>query len=123
MRHEQPGPASAGGRGFGDELDPATRAAAFCGLGDCLFQRAAGMSPGSDDQRATLKAALMSYLRVAINYKNETRYVSKSLFFAARSFDLMGEDQAPNAQKLYLRVVRTYGDSQWAKESKSFIKR
>ena len=35
----------------------------------------------------------------------------------------MGEDQAPNAQKLYLRVVRTYGDSQWAKESKSFIKR
>lgn len=107
----------------GTGSDNSTRAAAFCGLGDCLFQKASSQGAGSDEQRATLKSALMSYLRVAINYKNETRYVSKALFFAARSFDLMGEDQSANAQKLYLRVIRNYGESQWAKESKSFVKR
>lgn len=103
--------------------DPATRAAAFCGLGDCLFQNASTQAAGSDEQRATLKSALMSYLRVTINYKDQTRYVSKSLFYAARSFDLMGEEGAENAQKLYLRVVRNYSGSQWANESKGFIKR
>lgn len=103
--------------------DIATRAAAFTGLGDCLFQKASGMTQGSDEHKMTLKASLMSYLRVTINYKDQTAYVSKSLFYAARCFDLMGEDTAPNAQKLYRRVRGIYPNSQWAKESKGFMKK
>ncbi len=103
--------------------DSATRAAAFCGYGDCLFQKASGMPAGGNEQKATLKEALMSYLRVAINYKDQTAYVAKSLFYAARSFDLMGESTAANAQTLYRRVRRNYPDSQWARESKGFMKR
>ncbi len=103
--------------------DVATRAAAFCGLGDCLFQKASKLSKGTEEYFTTLKAALMSYLRVTINYKDQTSYVAKALFYAARSFDLMGEGQAPNAQKLYMRVLRNYPNSQWAKESRGFIKR
>jgi len=103
--------------------DVATRAAAFTGLGDCLFQKASGMTEGSDEAKATLKAALMSYLRVTINYKNQTGYVAKSLFYAARCFDLMGGDAADNAQKLYRRVRRNFPGSQWAKESTSFLKK
>jgi len=103
--------------------DIATRAAAFTGLGDCLFQKASGMTEGSDEQKSTLKMALMSYLRVTINYKDQTAYVSKSLFYAARCFDLMGEETSANAQKLYRRVRGIYPNSNWAKESKGFMKK
>ena len=65
----------------------------------------------------------MSYLRVTINYKDQTAYVSKSLFYAARSFDLMGAEQSENAQKLYRRVMGHYPDSRWAQESRGFIKK
>lgn len=102
--------------------DAGTRAAAFAGLGDCLFQKASAMETGSDEQKATLKESLLSFLRVVINYKDQSRYVPRSLFYAGRCFDLMG-GQEDNARTLYLRVVRNYPGSNWANEAKSFIKR
>ena len=102
--------------------DAATRAAAFAGLGSCLFQKASGMAAGSDEQQKTLKESLLAFLRVVINYKDQSRYVPLSLFYAGRCFDLMG-GQEDNARTLYLRVVRNYPGSNWANEAKSFIKR
>jgi len=99
--------------------DEATLAGAYAGRGDCLFQKAAGTS-----DKALLKQALLSFLRVAAVYPEQARYVPKSLFYAGRCFDLMGDEgSSDNAQKFYAQVWFMYQDSPWAKEARNFSRR
>jgi tetratricopeptide (TPR) repeat protein len=99
--------------------DEITLAGAYAGKGDCLYQMAAGTA-----DKAQLKQALKSFLRVAAVYREQTRYVPKCLFYAGRCFDLMGdEESSARAQQLYGEVWFLYRDSPWAKEAKNFSRR
>src|SRR5690606_28534592 len=73
------------------KADDATMAGAYTGMGDCLFHEAAAKGSGSDASKKDLDAALMAYMRVAVNYRDQTRYAPKAMFYAGRSLDLLGE--------------------------------
>ena len=100
-----------------------TLAAAYTGLGDCVFKRAVALSPGKEKDDL-LRAAKLAYMRVVVVYKDQTRYVSKAMFWAGRVFDAtQEEDDAEYAQKLYAKVLRYYPESKWAAEARGFRKR
>lgn len=102
---------------------PRTLAAAFTGLGDCLFQRAvkAGDTP---EGVKLMKDALLAFMRVVVVFKDENRYVPKATFYAGRVLDLQGtEISKAEAQRLYLAVIRNYDGSTWATEARGFRKR
>ena len=105
------------------KADVRTLAAAFVGLGDCLYQRAGAIS--DDEERLeVLREALFAYMRVVVVYKQELRYVPKAMFYAGRSFDLIGDEQSKDrAQALYNRVYRTFKGTRWADEARSFRKK
>lgn len=99
--------------------DESTLAGAYAGRGDCIFQTAA-----KSKDKAQLKEALLSFLRVAAVYSEQVRYVPKCLFYAGRCFDLLEEgDSADRAQQLYAQVWFFHQDSPWAKEAKNFRRR
>jgi tetratricopeptide (TPR) repeat protein len=105
------------------KADATTLAAAYTGLGDCLFKRA--VEEGDAKKKdALMTEAAMAYMRVVVVYKDQNRYVPKALFWAGRVFD---ESQDPEdkerAQKLYLRVMRDFQGTEWASEASSFRKR
>jgi tetratricopeptide (TPR) repeat protein len=98
------------------KADSRTLAAAYAGLGQCLFRRG---ERGGDP--AMLREALKSYMRVVVLYKNEVNYMPESLFFAGRCWQLLGEeDSEEKATKLYNKVIRNFPESRWAPEAKSF---
>lgn len=101
------------------KADDETLAGAYTGMGDCLFHEAAASNPPSATQ---LEAALMAYMRVAVNYRDQTRYAPKAMFYAGRSFDLMGdaESSKANARRLYAAVMQNYPGSEWAREASNF---
>lgn len=105
---------------IGDPLaENVTLAGAYAGRGDCLF----AMGSGSKD-KAQLKQALLSFLRVAAVYPDQTRYVPKSLFYAGRCFDLMETETGPErAQQMYAEVYWRFPGSKWANEAKNFSSR
>lgn len=82
-------------------------AGAHTGLGDCLFFAGAD----SDDQNV-LKQAALNYLRVITLYQAQSEYVAKSLFFAMRCFQLMGDKG--RARDMKNDLLRLYADSMWA---------
>ena len=97
------------------KADDATLAGAYTGLGDCLFQQAANKVNAGQDATEDLRNALLNYLRVVVVYEDQTRYVSKAMFFAGRVFDLMdGEDARAGANKMYRAVAQRYPTSEWA---------
>lgn len=105
------------------KADDATMAGAYTGMGDCLFHEAAAKGSGSDASKKDLDAALMAYMRVAVNYRDQTRYAPKAMFYAGRSLDLLGEgDEAAkaNARRLYGAVIQNYPGSEWAREARNF---
>jgi hypothetical protein len=105
------------------KADDATMAGAYTGMGDCLFHEAAGKSQQSGTPaREELEAALMSYMRVAVNYRDQTRYAPKAMFYAGRTFDLLGEEDTnkANARRLYGAVIQNYPGSEWAREASNF---
>ncbi|MDA1266239.1 MAG: hypothetical protein O2816_14250, partial [Planctomycetota bacterium] len=71
------------------KADDRTLAAAYSGLGQCLFRR--GERDGDAD---LLQKGLMAYMRVVVLYKNEVAYLPESLFFAGRCYQLIGGDTA-----------------------------
>jgi len=98
------------------QADRRTLAAAYTGLGDCLFQRGANAS-----DQAVLQDALKSYMRVVVGYKEESRYRPRAMFYAGRVFQqLEGEASEDRAQKLFKSVIREYRGSNWAKEARGF---
>lgn len=100
------------------KADSATLAGAYTGLGDCLFQQAADKVNGGEDATVELRGALLNYLRVVVVYQEQTRYVSKSMFFAGRVFDLMEDDNArAGARKMYEAVTTLYPSSEWAQKA------
>ena len=106
------------------KAESSTLAAAYTGLGDCLFQRAVAAEKGSDARNKLMRDALLSYMRVVVNHRDESGYAPKAMFFAGRVFD-QSEDEVSkeNAQKLYRAVLRHYDGTQWAEEARNFRKR
>lgn len=101
------------------KADDRTLAAAYTGLGQCLFRRGEAAS-----DPALLSSALKAYMRVVVLYKKEINYLPEALFFAGRCFQLLeGEGAEDNAYKLYSHVMRTFPDSRWAKEARGFRKK
>jgi len=104
------------------KADDATLAGAHTGLGDCIFQAAASKVQANEDATQELTEALKHYLRVVVVYPDENRYRARALYFAGRSYQLMG-DADPNAgeraQTLLRAVVREYPGSTWAKEAET----
>ncbi|MFT7668256.1 MAG: tetratricopeptide (TPR) repeat protein [Planctomycetota bacterium] len=112
---------------FGDitenpQADQRTLAAAYTGLGDCLYYRA-NKSKGEAKQELLVEAA-KAYMRVVVVYKDQSLYVPKAMFWAGRVFDASTvEGDKAKAQKLYGQVSRDYRGSQWATEANAFRKR
>lgn len=101
----------------------ATLAAAFTGLGDCLFKRATQTEAG-DARDKLLRDAKLAYMRVVVVYKDQIQYVPKAMFWAGRVFDESSEElDKEKAQKLYTKVARDFQGSKWADEAKGFRKR
>lgn len=103
------------------KADHSTLAAAYTGLGDCLMQR--GQSSSGEEKDALLKSALLAYMRVVVVYEDQTQYVPKAMFYAARIFD-QTEDEASKdrAQRLYRKIMFRYEGSRWAREANGFKK-
>jgi TolA-binding protein len=98
--------------------DDLTLAGAYAGLGECIFQSAA-----SSKDAAEVTKSLLAFMRVVVVYKDQTRYVPKSMFYAGRCWNLLGgvEDDE-RANKLYGRVMRDYPETKWAQEARNFRK-
>ena len=76
-----------------------------------------------DRLQALLTEALLAYMRVAVSYKDQTRYVGKAMFYAGRAFDQFeDEGQKDRAQRMYREVIRQFPDSTWAVEARGFRK-
>lgn len=98
------------------KADDRTLAAAYAGLGMCLFRR--GETTGDMD---LLRAARKAFMRVVVLYKNEINYLPESLFFAGRCYQLIGGEEAEDAAtKLYNHVIRNFPESRWAGEARGF---
>lgn len=105
------------------KAEPRTLAAAYTGLGDCLFKRGAD-NKDEAERTKLLKSALLAYMRVVVVYKDQAQYVPKAMFWAGRVFDEMGgEEEKESAQKLYRRVMVEYRGTSWADEANAFRKR
>lgn len=104
------------------KADDETLAGAYTGMGDCLFHEGAGKSQGGTPAKEELEAALMAYMRVAVNYRDQTRYAPKAMFYAARTFDLLGDEgnNKASARRLYTTVIQSYPGSEWAREASNF---
>ena len=101
----------------------ATLASAYTGLGDCLFQRGADLNAAGDDGSTVLRAALESYMRVVVVYKQQLQYVPKAMFYAARVLQQFQDDESrERARKLYLTVMRDFQGSRWADEARGFLR-
>lgn len=103
------------------KADHSTLAAAYTGLGDCLMQR--GQSADGEEKAELLKNALLAYMRVVVVYEDQTTYVPKAMFYAARIFDQeQDEISKERAQRLYRKIMYRYEGSRWAREANGFKK-
>jgi hypothetical protein len=95
------------------DADRETLAAAYTGLGDCLF-----LTGAEADDKAILLDAALQYLRVITVYREQGFHVPKALFYAMRCFDLMQD----NRRKADMRreLASLFPDSTWAAEAKKY---
>lgn len=99
--------------------DAATLAGAYTGLGDCMFAKAIDIQKANQDATATFLEAVESYMRVVILFPEQVRYRSKSMFWAGRALEFLGDDASRGrARTLYRTVIREYKESNWAVEAK-----
>lgn len=101
------------------KADDTTLAAAYTGLGDCLFKETVDKVKAGTDASASARACLLAYMRVIVVYKDQTRYVPKAMYFAGRSFEFLGDDNKLNARKMYSSVIQGFPKSPWATEAKN----
>ena len=100
------------------KADEETLAGAYTGLGDCLFYEG-----WQKNDAPKLEQALLNYLRVAVNFNGQSKYVPKALFYAMRCFDLLAGTPDEDAKKKYRsrklemkrELLSLYPDSRWAK--------
>lgn len=103
------------------KADDRTLAAAYTGLGDCLYQRGVDQNQSGEAGQEVLKQAIVNYMRVAVVYKSEVLYTPKAMFYAGRCYDQFQDvDSKERAQRLYTEVVRYFGGSSWAAEANNF---
>jgi len=91
--------------------DDETLAGAYSGLGDCYFF----LGLDADNDEALLTQAAMHYLRVVTIYKEQSRYVPRSLYYAARCFDFNGDRRRTSDMKRELATL--YPNSSWASKA------
>jgi len=89
------------------KADDEALAGSFTGLGDCLF-----FSGAASGDEAILRSAAQNYLRVVVNYEAQSEYVAKSLFYAMRCFELIGQRSRQNDMRRELLAL--YPDTSWA---------
>ena len=71
-----------------------------------------------------IRPSALAFMRVVILYRDQTRYLSGALYWAGRSFDLIGDDEsADRAQRLYRKVIRNHKGTRWEQEARAFIRR
>jgi len=92
--------------------DDETLAGAYSGLGECYFYQGLDATP---IDKALLKQAAMQYLRVITVYKEQSRYVPRSLYYAARCFDHLDDRRRTSDMKKELATL--YPNSTWASEA------
>lgn len=105
--------------------DDATMAAAYTGLGDCLYRRAEA-KVGSDDEGAKklFEDAQLAFMRTVVNYRFQYAYVAKAAFYAGRCFQQIGgEGSKEKSSKLLISVIVNFKGSKWADSAKEFQKR
>jgi len=105
--------------------DRYARAAAWSGVGACLFNRAAAATEAGEDGAAAIcRESALAHMRVLVLYRDQTRFLSGALYWAGRSFDLIGdEESADRAQRLYRKVIRNHKGTRWAEEARAFYKK
>ncbi len=102
--------------------DNSTLAAAWTGLGDCLYRRAEA-KVGSDDEgaMALFAEAQRAFMRTVVNYRFQYVHVAKSAFYAGRCFQLIDAEGAKEkSNKLFFFVMRTFKGSKWADSARDF---
>lgn len=105
--------------------DDGTMAAAFTGLGDCLYRRAEAKA-GSDEEGAAelFKEAQLAFMRTVVNYRFQYAHVAKAAFYAGRCFQhIGGEGSKEKSSKLLISVIVNFKGSKWAESAKEFQKR
>ena len=96
-------------------------AAAYYGLGRCLYETAAAKASSGEDASDDFQTAILSLLRVTVSYEMHRQYVPAAFYYAGRSFDGMGDDQSlARAQSMYKKVIARFPDSRWAREARAF---
>jgi hypothetical protein len=99
--------------------DKPTLAGAYTGLGDCLFAEAIEVQKANQDATPGLNAAVDAYMRVVVLYPEQVRYRAKSMFWAGRAFEFLGDDiSRTRARQLYRSVMRDFRESKWAGDAK-----
>lgn len=106
--------------------DDRTLAAAWTGLGDCLYRRAEAKASGGDTEgaKALFGEAQRAFMRVVVLYRNELAFVPKSAFYAGRCIqEIGGEMAADQSNRLFNFVTRNFRGSRWADSARQFRKR
>ncbi|MEM6672148.1 MAG: hypothetical protein AAF726_04855 [Planctomycetota bacterium] len=106
--------------------DDATLAAAWTGLGDCLYRRAEAKAAGGDAEGAAelFNEAKLAFMRVVVLYRYQLAYVPKSAFYAGRCIQEIGGDLSRDqSNKLFSFVTRNFRSSRWAGSAREFRRR
>ncbi|MFT5050826.1 MAG: tetratricopeptide (TPR) repeat protein [Chlamydiales bacterium] len=105
------------------KADDRTLAAAYTGLGDCLYQKGVGLNDAGKEGGEILQQAIVNYMRVAVVYKSQVRYTPKAMFYAGRCYAQFQDVQSQEReQRLYTAVLRDFAGTAWATEASGFRK-
>jgi tetratricopeptide (TPR) repeat protein len=106
------------------KADSRTLAAAWTGLGDCLYYGRFPAAP-AEEKPELLKSALKAYLRPVVVYPDESIYVAKAAFHAGRCYQELGGDAeaTDRAKRLYAFVITNFKGSRWEREARQFYGR
>ena len=106
--------------------DDRTLAAAWCGLGECLFRRAETAAASGDAEGAgpVFNRAQLAFMRVVVLYPAELAYVPQSAFYAGRCIqELGGELAKEQSDRLFNFVTRNFRGSRWSDSARQFRRR
>jgi outer membrane protein assembly factor BamD (BamD/ComL family) len=97
------------------KAEPETLAAAYTGLGTAQFHESA---LAKDSELA--HEALMNFMRVIVNHKEQSRYVAQSMFYAMLCFRAaQDETSLERSQEMRYKLIQRYPGSNWAKEAQN----
>ena len=106
--------------------DDRTLAAAWCGLGECLFRRAETAAASGDAEGAgpVFNRAQLAFMRVVVLYPAELAYVPQSAFYAGRCIqELGGELAKEQSDRLFNFVTRNFRGSRWSDSARQLRRR